>query len=465
MTDIDMDLDIDFFDEGENGVLDDSLDESMFSRLDESDDGGLDEPGLTDMDAAANMDAIVASLERDSPDTTGGATYVGQPISTPEPAPVKKAKATSKKSPVKRVKKSVYRGVHVTSNTGWGAKYDGVRIVIGEKGKKTCGSARGAALAYDNYLRERFPEKYAKLRNFSGADGSVFENPYGLSAEEISTIIQANYPAAIVEQETAALLSTMVRKNPTERQSQKGQATQKRPRSTPAQDKAAQDLLRRMLREDVAARAAAAEGGGSGGGSGGGGGGSSGSGGGGSGGGGSGGGGSGGGGGGLAAPRVRRQISAGTESAAGFFASMLFGGSPTGDGASSGASGGASGGDAIEMNVPAAPPTFVIPDTASVAAAIAAHGEGSEQGRQKRRRTGLADYATLENALMMTGAVASGTMQLAPDAWLNGAGGALARYVLSLYLLGMYSRCTLTVLPLYSHCTPAVLSLYSHCNH
>jgi hypothetical protein len=174
-----------------------------------------------------------------------------QPIS-PEPAPTKKAKATSKKSRVKRVKTSVYRGVHVTSKTGWGAKYDGVRIVIGERGKKTCSSARGAALAYDNHLRERFPENYAKLKNFSDADGSVFENPYGLSAEEISASIQANYPAAIVEEETAALLSTMVRKNQTKRQKQTSQATQKCPRSTPAQDKAAQDLLRSMLQEDVA---------------------------------------------------------------------------------------------------------------------------------------------------------------------------------------------------------------------
>jgi hypothetical protein len=378
MTDnIDMDLDIDFFDEGEDGGFDDSILAGLGNSEDELGDENL--TGI-DNDAATQLDGIVASLEHEDGPRGGAAAGGAAFAATPDPAPKKKAKATTKKAPVKRIKKAPFRGVHRTSDTGWGAKYDGERIVIGNVGKKTCDTARGAALAYDNHLRSRFPEKYVKLRNFS-QDGRIFQNSLGLPEDEIRAIIKANYLPAVVEHETKLLLSTMAP------QIERGaHSTQKRPRPSPGEDRAAQDRLRQMLQEDVAAREAAKASGG------------------------------------LVVPPVRRQISAGTEAAAGFFSSMLFGG-PSG-GASGGSSGGVSGGDAISMNVPAAPPTYGIPDAAAITAAILDDdGSGSGPNGRKRQRT---SYAALERALVVTGAVASGAMQMAPDVWIGGAGTALA---------------------------------------
>jgi hypothetical protein len=77
-------------------------------------------------------------------------------------------------------------------------------------------------LAYDNHLKiYHSAEKFEKLRNFS-PNGTVFENPLGLTEDEIRRTIRDNYPADIVKRETSILLTSMpevpMRKNQRRRQ-------------------------------------------------------------------------------------------------------------------------------------------------------------------------------------------------------------------------------------------------------
>jgi hypothetical protein len=76
---------------------------------------------------------------------------------------------------------SVFRGVHRTSDSGWGSKYSGKRIAA------TCKTAEEAAIAYDEYLRTHLPQKYLKFSNFD-LEGR-FRNPLGLSIQAIVDIV------------------------------------------------------------------------------------------------------------------------------------------------------------------------------------------------------------------------------------------------------------------------------------
>lgn len=60
-----------------------------------------------------------------------------------------------------------------TSKTSWGAKYSAKRIT------NTCKTPEEAAHAYDQYLKNYYPHKYAKFANFCGKCGQ-FVNPLGL---------------------------------------------------------------------------------------------------------------------------------------------------------------------------------------------------------------------------------------------------------------------------------------------
>jgi hypothetical protein len=103
-----MDLDIDFFDEGENGGFDDSI----LAGIDNIDDELGDENLMgIDNDAATLLDGIVASLEHEDRPRGGAAAGGAAFAATPDPAPKKKAEATTKKAPVKRIKKTHFRGV------------------------------------------------------------------------------------------------------------------------------------------------------------------------------------------------------------------------------------------------------------------------------------------------------------------------------------------------------------------
>lgn len=68
---------------------------------------------------------------------------------------------------------SKYRGVTQTSKTSWGAKYSAKRIT------NTCKTQDEAALAYDMYLKQHYPQKYSKFANFCDKCGR-FLNPLGL---------------------------------------------------------------------------------------------------------------------------------------------------------------------------------------------------------------------------------------------------------------------------------------------
>lgn len=68
---------------------------------------------------------------------------------------------------------SKYRGVTQTSKTSWGAKYSAKRIT------NTCKTPDEAAHAYDQYLKQHYPQKYSKFANFCEKCGR-FVNPLGL---------------------------------------------------------------------------------------------------------------------------------------------------------------------------------------------------------------------------------------------------------------------------------------------
>ncbi|KAF1329130.1 hypothetical protein FI667_g6261, partial [Globisporangium splendens] len=70
-------------------------------------------------------------------------------------------------------KTSKYRGVTQTSKTSWGAKYSAKRIT------NTCKTPDEAAHAYDQYLKQHYPQKYSKFANFCERCGR-FVNPLGL---------------------------------------------------------------------------------------------------------------------------------------------------------------------------------------------------------------------------------------------------------------------------------------------